>query len=70
MKEIDVKDIQIGTSYLLTGDIENGWSNGAPLITKESVVRVVTRIANDKIDCVCGRKFLVNDNLKIFKVNH
>ncbi len=60
-----VKEIEIGQWYHLSGDIENGYMDGKPYISHEEVTRVVTRVTDTHIICECGRKFLINDNLKL-----
>lgn len=60
-----VQEIEIGKAYHLTGDIENGYINGKPYICHEEVTRVVRRMTETHIICECGRKFLINENLKI-----
>lgn len=60
-----VKEIEIGQWYHLSGDIENGYMDGKPYISHEEVTRVVTRVTDTHIICECGRKFRINDNLKL-----
>lgn len=60
-----VKEIEIGKWYHLSGDIENGHVNGKPNTSHEEVTRVVTRVTDTHIVCECGRKFLINENLKL-----
>jgi hypothetical protein len=62
---MNIKGIQTGKRYHLSGDIENGYMNGNPIIDHEEVTRVVTRITDTQIICECGRKFIINDNLKV-----
>lgn len=57
--------IEIGQWYNLSGDIENGYMNGKPFICHEEVTRVVTRVTDTHVICECGRKFLINENLKL-----
>jgi hypothetical protein len=59
------KEIEIGKWYHLSGDIENGYMNGKPNIDHEEVTRVVTRVTDTHIICECGRRFLINENLKL-----
>lgn len=59
------KEIEIGKWYHLSGDIENGYINGKPNITREEVTRVVTRVTGTHVICECGRRFLINENLKL-----
>jgi hypothetical protein len=60
-----VQEIEIGKTYHLSGDIENGFMNEKPHISHEEVTRVVTRITETHVVCECGRRFLRNENLKI-----
>lgn len=62
---MNVKAIEIGQRYHLSGDIENGYMDGKPYISHEEVTRVVTRVTDTHVICECGRKFLINDNLKL-----
>ena len=55
------KEIEIGKCYHLSGDIENGYMNGKPNIDHEEV----TRVTDTHIICECGRRFLINENLKV-----
>lgn len=59
------KEIKIGKCYHLSGDIENGYMNGKPNIDHEEVTRVVTRVTDTHVICECGRRFLINENLKL-----
>lgn len=59
------EEIEIGKWYHLSGDIENGYMNGKPNINHEEVTRVITRVTDNHIICECGRKFLINENLKV-----
>lgn len=58
--QVKIKDIIKGRWYNLSGDIKNG-----NYITHEEVTRRITRITEDYIFCECGRKFIINRNLKI-----
>lgn len=62
---VTVKEIEIGQWYHLSGDIENGYVDGKPYTSHEEVTRVVTRVTDTHIICECGRKFLINENLKL-----
>ena len=53
-------DKYIGKRCRISGDLQNG-----SYITKEDVVRKITRITEKHIICECGRRFIINDNLKI-----
>lgn len=59
------KDIEIGKWYHLSGDIENGYMDGKPYISHEEVTRVVKRVTDTHIVCECGRRFIINENLKV-----
>lgn len=59
------KEIQIGKWYHLSGDIENGYMDGKPYISHEEVTRVVKRVTDTHIVCECGRRFIINENLKV-----
>jgi len=63
--KMKVEEIEIGKRYHLSGDIENGYMNGKPYISHEEVTRTITRITETLITCECGRRFLINDNLKV-----
>lgn len=59
------KEIEIGKWYHLSGDIENGYMDGKPYISHEEVTRVVKRVTDTHIVCECGRRFIINKNLKV-----
>lgn len=59
------KEIEIGKWYHLSGDIENGYMDGKPYISHEEVTRVVKRVTDTHIVCECGRRFIINENLKV-----
>lgn len=59
----------VDTKYRISGDLSNGhYADGTPCITHDDVVRKVKRITSTHIICECGRRFIINDNLKIEKV--
>lgn len=61
-----VKDCVEGCRYRISGDLANGrYADGTPCITHDEVVRKVTRITDTHLVCECGRRFIINDNLKI-----
>lgn len=63
-------EIIIGIRYDLSGDIVNGRnSDGTQRLSHEHVVRKVVSVTSTRINCECGRSFVINDNLKIEKVN-
>lgn len=55
-----VKKIIIGGRYHLSGDIQNG-----SFVTHDEVTRKVVRVTATHVVCECGRKFIINGNLKI-----
>lgn len=57
-----IEDVVIGLRYQISGDLQNG-----NYVTKEDVVRKITRITDTHVVCECGRRFIINDNLKIEK---
>ena len=59
------KEIEIGKWYHLSGDIENGYMDGKPYISHEEVTRVVKRVTDTHVVCECGRRFIINENLKV-----
>ncbi len=59
------KEVEPGKWYHLSGDIENGCMDGKPYVSYEEVTRMVTRVTDTRIICECGRKFLINENLKV-----
>ena len=64
-------DIIIGKRYELSGDIVNGRnSDGTQRLTHENVVGKVVSISSTRINCECGRSFVINENLKVNKVNY
>lgn len=59
-------EIIVGCRYRVSGDLENGhYADRTPRVTHEDVVRKVTRITETHVICECGRKFIINDNLKV-----
>lgn len=60
-----VKEIEIGEWYELSGDLANGFRNGEPNICHEEVTRRITRVTDTHIICECGRRFIINENLKL-----
>lgn len=59
---IDISKVTVGLRYRVSGDLQNG-----NYITHEDVVRKITRITDTHVVCECGRRFIINDNLKIEK---
>ncbi len=54
--------------YRVSGDLANGrYTDGTQRITHEDVVRVIKRITDTHVILECGRRFIINDNLKIEK---
>jgi len=64
---MNIQNIEVGKTYNLSGDIENGWFEGKPFISHENVTRKVVRITDTHIICECGRKFIKNDKLEAVK---
>jgi len=58
---------EIGRTYRISGDIENGYKDGKPYICHEEVVRKVINVTQTHVVCECGREFLRNENLKLRK---
>lgn len=66
-----INEITVGLRYRVSGDLANGrYADGTPYIVHEDVVRVIKRITDTHVFLECGRRFIINDNLKIeeFKV--
>ena len=57
-----IEDVVIGLRYQISGDLQNG-----NYVTREDVVRTISRITEKHVICECGRMFIINDNLKIEK---
>lgn len=61
-------EIIVGLRYRVSGDLANGrYADGTPCIVHEDVVRVIKRITDTHVILECGRRFIINDNLKIEK---
>lgn len=61
-------EITVGLRYRISGDLANGrYADGTPCIIHEDVVRVIRRITDTHVILECGRRFIINDNLKIEK---
>lgn len=61
-------EIIVGLRYRISGDLANGhYSDNTPCIVHEDVVRVIKRITDTHVILECGRRFIINDNLKIEK---
>lgn len=60
--KINNKTVTIGVRYRISGDLQNG-----SYVTHEDVVRVITRITDTHVICECGRRFIINSNLRIEK---
>lgn len=65
-----VQEIETGKWYRITGDLENGWMNGKPYICYENITRVIKHVTDTHVICECGRRFLINQNLKIEKIEY
>lgn len=57
-----IEDVTIGVRYRISGDLQNG-----SYVTHDDVVRKITRITTTHVICECGRRFIINENLKIEK---
>lgn len=57
--KVNNKTVTVGVRYRISGDLQNG-----SYITHEEVVRVITRITDTHVICECGRRFIINSNLK------
>lgn len=65
---MNTNEITIGLRYRVSGDLDNGrYADGTPCIVHEDVVRVIKRITDTHVILECGRRFIINDNLKIEK---
>ena len=63
-----INEVTIGLRYRVSGDLANGrYTDGTQRITHEDVVRVIKRITDTHVILECGRRFIINDNLKIEK---
>lgn len=60
--KINNKTVTIGVRYRISGDLQNG-----SYVTHEDVVRDITRITDTHVICECGRRFIINSNLRIEK---
>lgn len=58
------EEIIIGCWYCISGDLQNG-----SFVTYDEVTRRITRVTDKHIICECGRRFIINNNLKINKFN-
>lgn len=65
---MNVNEVTVGLRYRVSGDLANGrYVDGTPCIVYEDVVRVIKRITDTHVILECGRRFIINDNLKIEK---
>lgn len=53
-------EIIVGCRYSISGDLQNGSRT-----THDEVTRKVVRVTATHIVCECGRRFIINENLKI-----
>lgn len=61
-------EITVGLRYRVSGDLANGrYADGTSCIIHEDVVRVIKRITDTHVILECGRRFIINENLKIEK---
>ena len=58
---VALSDVVPGLRYRFEGDLQNG-----DFVTHEEVTRKIAFITKKHIVLECGRKFIINDNLKIF----
>lgn len=62
-------EITPGIKYFLSGDIANGrCADGSLRTTHEEVARKVLKVTSESVICECGRRFLINENLKIKRI--
>lgn len=60
------QEIIIGRHYLISGNIANGRNaDGTPVITKDIVVRKVTRVTATHVILECGRRFIIDKDLNV-----
>ena len=64
MEEIKISDLVPGYRYHFVGDIQNG-----NFVTHEEVTRKLSFITAKHLVLECGRRFIINDNLKIYIPN-
>lgn len=57
-----IENVIIGLKYRVSGDLQNG-----SYVTHDDVVRKIKRITDTHVICECGRRFIINENLKIEK---
>lgn len=63
-----INEIIVGLRYRVSGDLANGrYADGTPCISHDDVVRVIKRITDTHVILECGRRFIINGNLKIEK---
>ena len=66
---MNVNEVTVGLRYRVSGDLSNGrYADGTPRISHDDVVRVIKRITDTHVILECGRRFIINDNLKIEKL--
>ena len=58
-KEISISEVREGVTYDIHGDLDP--------CGHDTVVRKVVRVLEKHILCECGRKFIINDNLHVYK---
>ena len=58
---VALSDVILGLRYRFKGDLQNG-----DFITHEEVTRKIAFITKKHIVLECGRKFIINNNLKIY----
>ena len=65
MTTVKINEIEPGQRYHISGDIDNGLKDGKPYLSHDEVTRVIKRVTDTRIICECGRRFVINGNLKI-----
>lgn len=65
MTTVKVSEIEPGQRYHISGEIDNGLKDGKPYLSHDEVTRVIRRVTDTHVICECGRRFVINDNLKI-----
>ena len=65
---MNTNEVVLGLRYRVSGDLANGrYADGTPRISHDDVVRVIKRITDTHVNLECGRRFIINENLKIEK---
>lgn len=65
---MNTNEVVVGLRYRVSGDLVNGrYADGTPRISHDDVVRVIKLITDTHVILECGRRFIINNNLKIEK---